>query len=466
MTVDPQIESYIKTLELVLGEQQAGSSPDGDSSDPLEHLGNAIERFIAQTAERERDSRLLRSITARVSAGLTLEDMLDYIYDAFQDVIPYQRMGLSLLEEDARIVRSIWARSDQPVLLLNAGFTASMAGSSLQTILETGQPRILNDLQAYLKQKPDSISTRMIVDEGFRSSLTCPLVADGQPVGFLFFTSREKMAYANQHIDIFIQIAGQISILLEKGRLVSELADQKENLELINQELQRSNEARGVILAIAAHDLRSPLSYIKTSTDILLGDKDQLLADELPGILAGISRQTRHILDLLDKLLDYSMIEAGQMSLTPEEVDVLDWVNQVVERHKSSAQAKNIQIEVLAVPSGQFVVDPLRLDQVLANLISNAIKFSSPGSRIRVKTTQTKEAWRFAVCDQGPGIRPEEVERLFKPFQRGSAQPTGGEKSTGLGLSIARSIVLAHKGDIGFTPKPQGGAMFWFTIPT
>ena len=160
------------------------------------------------------------------------------------------------------------------------------------------------------------------------------------------------------------------------------------------------------------------------------------------------------------------MIDSGQMSLTPEEVDIPDWVNQVVERQKSSAQAKNIQIEVLAVPSGQFVVDPLRLDQVLANLISNAIKFSSPGSRIRVETTQTKEAWRFAVCDQGPGIRPEEAEQLFKPFQRGSAQPTGGEKSTGLGLSIARSIVLAHKGDIGFTPKPQGGAMFWFTIPT
>jgi signal transduction histidine kinase len=465
MSEDSRIEQYIRTLEKFLEGDWAVVQKDGDLNDPMERLGSAIERLIAQTKVRETEASLLQSITTRVSTGLTLEDMLDYIYAAFRDVIPYQRMGLALIEADGLIVISRWARSDQPDLLLGEGFAAPLEGSSLQSILDTNRPRILNDLKAYLEQKPSSTSTRLIVEEGFQSSLTCPLIANGQPVGFLFFTSREKAAYANRHIDIFIQIAGQISILLEKGRLVSELTGQKKYLEKINEELQQRNDARKVILAIAAHDLRAPLSYIKTSTDLLLSDKDDVLAAETPELIAGISRQARHLLDLLDKLLDYSMIEAGQMSISPECVDLKSWISEVIAKQDPDARAKNIRIEICPLPSEQIEMDPLRMEQVMMNLLSNALKFSPKDSLVCVEVNRKVDRWHVSVSDQGPGIHPVDVDRLFRPFQRGLSQPTAGEKSTGLGLSIARSIVLAHGGEIGVSNNPEAGATFWFTVP-
>lgn len=464
MSSKPRIDRFIKALEQELGDS-AVLPVTTDHDDPLERLGSLLEQYLAQTKQREKEAQRLQSITTRVSAGLTLEEMLEYIYDTFRDVIPYHRMGLALIGENGRMLRSHWAKSDQPVLLLGAGFTAPMEGSSLQTILETGRPRILNDLAEYLDRKPGSTSTRLIVEEGFRSSLTCPLIADGQPVGFLFFSNRTKAAYASGHIDFFFQIANQLSILLEKGRLVSELASQKKDLESVNQKLQQNDEARRAILAIAAHDLRAPLSYIRTSTEVLLAANDDEMAAETPGIISGISRQARHLLDLLDKLLDYSMIETGQMSLTPVAVDVSVWITEIVARQRAAAGTKQIQLEVSPVPAGQFVIDPLRMEQVLTNYISNAVKYSSLGSKVRVETSREEELWRVAVHDQGPGIRSEEIDRLFRPFQRGLALPTGGEKSTGLGLSIARSIVLAHGGEVGVNPNPQGGATFWFTVP-
>ena len=211
--------------------------------------------------------------------------------------------------------------------------------------------------------------------------------------------------------------------------------------------------------------MRAPLSYIKTSTDLLLSDRDHELVAETPGIIATIGRQVWHLLDLLDKLLDFSIIEAGQMTITPLRVEVAIWLSEVIARQEPEAQAKNILIETCPVPSGWIEIDPLRLEQALTNLISNALKYSPRDSQVQIEVLRAEDHWYFAISDQGSGVRPDDAHRLFKPFQRGPSQPTGGEKSTGLGLSIARSIVSAHGGEIGVTGNSDGGATFWFTIP-
>ena len=438
MSPDPRIEHYIKALEQHLESNQAALPMATELADPLDRLGTAIEQFSAQMKNREQEIQRLFSITAKVSAGLTLEEMMEYIYDTFRDVIPYHRMGLALLEQNGEVLRAHWAKSDQPILRLEVDYNAHMAGSSLQTILDSGRPRILNDLKEYLEQKPGSESTQLIVEEGYRSSLTCPLIVEGQPVGFLFFSSRETAAYDGTHIDTFVQIADQLSILVEKGRLVSELSDQKRELETINQELQNNDEARRAILAIAAHDLRAPLSYIKTSTDVLLEAKGDELAAETPEIIAGISRQAQHLLSLLDRLLDYSMIETGQMGLSLVAVDIGKWITEIVARQRSVAQTKNIQIELLPPPPGKFMIDPLRMGQVMANYMSNALKFSSAGSRVRVEVSKEINCWRISVHDQGPGIQPDERERLFRPFQTRPCPTDRGGKEHRAGLMDSR----------------------------
>jgi signal transduction histidine kinase len=107
----------------------------------------------------------------------------------------------------------------------------------------------------------------------------------------------------------------------------------------------------------------------------------------------------------------------------------------------------------------------LRLRQVVDNLISNAVKYSPPGSQVWVRAERTSDGWRIHVKDQGPGITPQDRQRLFQDFARLSAKPTGGEKSTGLGLAITHRVVAAHGGQIGVDSEPGLGADFWFTLP-
>lgn len=151
------------------------------------------------------------------------------------------------------MVRARWVKTDQPAMFLSRDYTAPLEGSSLQTIIDTGQPRIINDLAAYLKAKPDSQSTSLIVAEGIRSSLTCPLIVDSIPVGFMFFSSIHPDTYTHDHVEIFMKIAAQLSVIVEKGRLVSELADQKEAIERQHQELRHWYLLQEEYLQQAAH---------------------------------------------------------------------------------------------------------------------------------------------------------------------------------------------------------------------
>jgi len=184
------------------------------------------DELVDRLRRREEELATLMRITERINRGLALEEVLDILYQEMRAVIPYDRIGLALIDPQQGTVVARWARSDATVLL-RPGFTARLQGSSLQQIVETGQPRIINDLVAYLEEKPHSRSTMLIVEEGLWSSLTCPLIVQGRPVGFVFFSSTRTDTYRDAHVAFFQQIAGQLATIVEKGRLYDELAEQK-----------------------------------------------------------------------------------------------------------------------------------------------------------------------------------------------------------------------------------------------
>lgn len=194
-----------------------------DGEDDVAALGNALADLSTTLEARFQEVNTLSKVTEKINAGLILDEVLNYVFESFWSIIPYDRIGLSLLEQNGTVVRARWARSDAPVMKITKGYSGSLQGSSLQRILETGQPRILNDLRQYLAEHPASESTRLIVEEGMRSSLTCPLIAAGKPIGFIFFSSMEAQAFKNAHIEIFLQIAGELSMMVEKARLYEEL---------------------------------------------------------------------------------------------------------------------------------------------------------------------------------------------------------------------------------------------------
>lgn len=212
------------------------------AENPLHPLGEQITALQSHMLQQQDEAERLRLIITHISSRHLITDVLDEIFEAFRQIIPYDRIGCALLSDDGTKARALWSRSNyEGPDSLPEGYTEKLAGSSLQTILETGQPRIINDLQAYLEEHPASASTRLILESGIRSSLTCPLVADHQPVGFLFFSSREKHCYSHAHQRLFRQIAEQVSLTLGKSRLYQQVNALYE--ELLQAQLQLREKA-------------------------------------------------------------------------------------------------------------------------------------------------------------------------------------------------------------------------------
>lgn len=461
---DDRIPRYIAATEQMKHGQFDLEVPTTPPDD-IGRLGSALRDLARSLEARYREVQQLERITTRINAGLLLDDVLDNVFQDFREVIPYERIGLALLEDDGQLVRARWARSDLPVVKINRHFAQPLAGSSLEGILRTGQPRILNDLPAYLAAKPTSESTRLIVAEGLNSSLTCPLVANGVPIGFIFFSSVRLQAYDAAHVDTFQHIAEQLSVIVEKGRLVSEIAAQKSAIEQRNDELRRLNDQQNAFLGIAAHDLRSPIGLIQMTAQLLLDPEAQLSREQQTKFTQDILRHTDHMLRLLNDVLDVTQIESGNLSLEETSVDLAALLIEAVKWHALVATPKGTRVQLQPVIAGRVLADPLRVRQVVDNLISNAVKYSPPGSLVRVGMQRLDRGWQIAVKDQGPGLTPADRQRLFQDFARLSARPTGGEKSTGLGLAIVRRIVQAHGGQVGAESTPGQGATFWFTLP-
>ncbi|GAB4572735.1 MAG: hypothetical protein Kow0077_13000 [Anaerolineae bacterium] len=464
MEINKRLQQFIEAAELLSRGDYHVELPPVEGDDAVAKLGRALRKLAHTLDQRYRELQKLDQITRLINAGLLLDEILENVYRDFREIIPYDRIGCALLEDSGQILRARWARSDLPTIELQVGYEAPMAGSSLEQILQTGRPRIINDLEDYLSRKPSSESTQLIVAEGIRSSLTCPLIANGVPVGFIFFSSREPHTYDKVHIQSYMRIAEQLSVIVEKGRLVSELAEQKAAIEKQNAELVRLNELKNQFLGIAAHDLRNPIGYIQMATEFLL-ETGELPPEQTTQILTDIAAQAQHMLTLLNELLDVSRIEAGRLELKPQIINLSLFLEEATGRHNQLAARKETRVVLEHVDVGAVEADPDRLRQVIDNLLSNAVKFSPSGSTVRVRADLREGWWKISVQDEGPGIRPRDREQLFHEFAKLSARPTGGESSTGLGLAITRRIVTAHGGQIDVDSEPGNGATFWFTLP-
>ena len=240
---DAQLMYYRDVLQALPDGTPTITVPN-DAPDDVAALGRSIADLASRLALRQSQDAMLASVSDMVMQGVYVDEVLDHVYDGFRALIPYDRIGCALLEEGGTVVRARWARSESPERHLKGGYAALMAGSSLQAIVATGQPRIINDLEAYAAERPHSHATRLILAEGVRSSLTCLLAAMGRPIGFLFFSSTQRHRYDATHADIFLRLAGMIAGVIEKGALYEQLAAANNSL----------REARDAFEQQATHD--------------------------------------------------------------------------------------------------------------------------------------------------------------------------------------------------------------------
>lgn len=256
------------------------------------------------------------------------------------------------------------------------------------------------------------------------------------------------------------EVAARVHVHLQ-NRLLSE-----RQKTLVN-ELRQASAAKNRILGTAAHDLRNPLASIRGLAEFLRDGSVGPLASEQLELVNHIHDASQSMLGLVNELLDVSVIEAGELKLHREVVSLRALVESSTFLNNLHAAQKGTRIVLDAqAPEARMSADAQRLRQVLDNLLSNAIKFSPPGSTVAVDLSEAAGACSIAVRDQGPGIPEGEHHRLFQDFGRTSVQPTGGEKSTGLGLAICRKIVEAHGGTISAHNLARGGCEFRLTLPT
>ncbi|MDI1337875.1 MAG: HAMP domain-containing sensor histidine kinase [Lacunisphaera sp.] len=231
-------------------------------------------------------------------------------------------------------------------------------------------------------------------------------------------------------------------------------------------QLNKDDKAKNRLLCMAAHDLRNPLVSIRALANIMRAGSVGTVTSEQHDLLDTVYDASQSMLDLVNELLDVSVLEAGELKLTPHPTSLTELIAASVRLSNAIAAEKGSLIAVEPGPlPPELSIDGPKIRQVLNNLLGNAIKFSPPGSTITVATFLTPGHCAIAVRDQGPGIPESESARLFKDFSRTSVKPTGGESTTGLGLSICYTIMQAHAGTIGARSLPGGGAEFRITFP-
>ena len=232
-------------------------------------------------------------------------------------------------------------------------------------------------------------------------------------------------------------------------------------------QLRRANEAKNKFLGMCAHDLRNPLASIRGLAEFLNEPSIGPLNTEQADIVGSIHGASQSMLDLVNELLDIATIEAGELRLTPSPTPLRELAEKAIRLAAMEAARKGTRLELDPASASPVVtLDAARIRQVVDNLLSNAVKYSPPGSVVTIRIESTADSAVVAVRDQGPGIPDAERGRLFQDFGRLSSVPTGGEKSTGLGLAICRKIVEAHHGRIDAENQPGGGCVFSFSLPT
>ena len=218
------------------------------------------------------------------------------------------------------------------------------------------------------------------------------------------------------------------------------------------------------VLAAVAHELRGPLSALATSSELLAEDFQQFDHEQVKSMLGAMRRRTLWLQGLVENLLCAATIREGRLHLYRQSLslaDVLADVDAVVAPILAQ-HGQHVRLR-LAARLPEVLADSRRLGQVLINLILNASKFSAPKSSIEVSISMRNDSVLVAVSDRGPGVSSEHAVRLFEPYSR---VPGSGKEGVGLGLSIVKSIVEAHGGQVGVTSRRGGGARFWFSIPT
>jgi signal transduction histidine kinase len=309
-----------------------------------------------------------------------------------------------------------------------------------------------------IREEPPNPINAIILRAGYRAQLAAPLTQRGQIVGLLVVRRRDPGRFPKGTVDLIKTFAAQSGLAMQNARLFSEI-DEKSH------QLEAESKHKSQFLANMSHELRTPLNAIICYTELILDNIYGEAPERMRQVIERVQTNGRHLLGLINDVLDLTKIEAGQLTLSLADYSLKEVVDGVIIALEPLAVEKRLAFKAYLparLPTGHG--DERRISQVLLNLVGNAIKFTDEGE-VAIHASAANGSFTVAVCDSGPGISQSDQVRIFGEFQQADNSSTRRKGGTGLGLSIAKRIIEMHNGRIWVESDVGKGSTFFFSLP-
>ena len=421
--------------------------PSLTRSDEIGQLAKSLSAWEQATRERLQLAQAMVDVGARTE----LNDLLGLGVRQAADALTAAEVAVSL---DSGVV--FLFRDGEPQRIDSPEGNLLPEHSPAAEVLRTGQP-LIGDLR---NPAWADVIHAWASKADLGPLMTMPMVSGGVVVGTLTAARHTGSSPFGQTDMVRAQlIAGPLASAVRVARLFEDLRN-------ANNQLMEANRHKSIFLANMSHELRTPLNSILGFSELLRDDNTGRF-DAITGhrFLDQIHVSGQHLLELINDILDLSKIEAGQLELHPERVDLADSVRLVLSTVEPLARTKNISLESDSSTGLHLEADPTKLKQMLLNLVSNAIKFTPTGGRVSIRTRQIESWIEIAVTDTGIGIAGADLERLFTEFQQLDSGHGRQQEGTGLGLALTKRFAELHGGEIKVQSVPASGSTFTLRLP-
>src|SRR5215510_4987255 len=433
-------------------------------NDEIADMAKAADFFATSLAQRERglhesvaELRALGEVTQAVNSSVDLETVLTTIV-AKATQLSGTEAGAIYVFDDAEQefqLRATYGLDEAIVGELRRSHIR-IGQTGIGEAVERGMPIQVADIQ-----NDPTVTLDVIVRAGFRALLYVPLLGTEKIVGALVVRRRQPGEFAASTIELLQTFAAQSVLAIQNARLFSELAEKSAALAVAS-----SNKSQFV--SSMSHELRTPLNAIIGLTDMMVANAARFGTEKALEPLKRVHNAGIHLLGLINQVLDLSKIEAGKLELAPQTVQLASLINEVIGTAGQLAEQNKNRLVVDAQENlGALTVDPMRLRQILLNLLSNACKFTKEGEvRLRARRVANGRDWiELAVADTGIGMTAEQQAKLFAEFSQADAATAQRFGGTGLGLAITRKLARMMGGDVTVTSEPGKGSVFAVRLP-
>ncbi len=401
-------------------------------------------RRFEEVARRESAARAeLAAFNTAILTGVAAEDLersLRLMAAAIGRDLGFESFTILLREGDELAVKGMYGMPFyEGRIPIGQGVTGAVAS--------TGKPLNVGDVRrfdGYIEADPD-----------MRSEMAVPMRIGEELIGVVDVESREPDAFDEGSLGVLTRLADQIALVAHSNRLLSQ---ERETI----RRLQELDQMKLDFVAITSHELRTPITAIRGFVKTLLRNRDRLTPDQVENFMNIIDRQSARLARLVEDLLFVSRIEAGAIRLQMEEVDLAGFLREAVEAVGEGRTRIHLRVDP---EDARVVIDPQRVDQIVRNLIENALKFSDPGTPVELEGCVASDQVEISVVDHGTGIAPEDLPNIFDRFHQAGHAMTREAEGAGLGLYITKRLVEAMGGTIAVTSAPGEGATFGVILP-